>query len=352
MRILVDITHPAHVHFFKPILPRWRRSGYTVHVTSREKDITCDLLDAYRIEHRCLSRHRNRKLDLPRELLWRCMRLTAEVIRFKPDVLIAREGVFVSLVGFFTGIPAISFDDTDDAVLQRRLYFPFAWRVFTDAAYPIRIGPKHGKYNAVSCLTYLGSDRLLPDLTVLSRYGLDPGQRLIILRLVNWSASHDVGHAGVDRKRLGGLVDQLSKLGTVLMTAEDPSYAGTVTCPIDPEDLLQVMAHAQLYVGESATMATECAILGVPAIHISTRKLWYTQMLERRGLVTNVGCVEAGLEAAVRIMRDPLAQRQHQRRLEQYLDQADDLGSIVEKAVELIWHPQPSTATRGEHTIQ
>jgi predicted glycosyltransferase len=49
-----------------------------------------------------------------------------------------------------------------------------------------------------------------------------------------------------------------------------------------------LMAFAGLYVGESATMASECAVLGVPAIFIAKTGRGYTTEQERKyGLVFN-----------------------------------------------------------------
>ena len=42
------------------------------------------------------------------------------------------------------------------------------------------------------------------------------------------------------------------------------------------------MAHAQLVVGESATMSSEAAVLGVPAVFIATTGRGYTDDEEKR----------------------------------------------------------------------
>ena len=53
------------------------------------------------------------------------------------------------------------------------------------------------------------------------------------------------------------------------------------------------MAQASVYVGESATMAAESAVLGVPAVFVSTRGTWYTAQLERDyKLIQNVDNME------------------------------------------------------------
>ena len=52
------------------------------------------------------------------------------------------------------------------------------------------------------------------------------------------------------------------------------------------EDIHHLLAYAQLIVGESATMSSEAAVLGVPAVMIATTGRGYTDDEERRyGLV-------------------------------------------------------------------
>ena len=56
MRILVDIHHPKHVHFFRPLIRRWQARGDAVQIVTRDKDITHRLLDLYELPYTCLSR--------------------------------------------------------------------------------------------------------------------------------------------------------------------------------------------------------------------------------------------------------------------------------------------------------
>jgi len=44
MRVIVDISHPAHFHFFKYAIEEWRRRRNEVLLVSRDKDITLELL--------------------------------------------------------------------------------------------------------------------------------------------------------------------------------------------------------------------------------------------------------------------------------------------------------------------
>ena len=45
MKVLIDINHPAHVHFFRQPALALQRAGHEVLFTSRDKDVTQELLD-------------------------------------------------------------------------------------------------------------------------------------------------------------------------------------------------------------------------------------------------------------------------------------------------------------------
>jgi len=346
MKLLIDITHPAYAHFFRPMLPRLRKAGWDIHITSRDKDITCLLLDRYGIEHTCISRHGGRKIALLLELFVRCFRLVREVHRFKPDILLARDGLFVGIVGFLTGTPSISFDDTDDATLQRWLYFPFASRIYIDRNYPARPNNRLRFYRSVACLSYLRPSVFRPDPNVLARYGLCRDDRIIIVRLVSWSASHDFSHGGVQRRELADLMNRLNQMGKVVLTSEELIEGDFCHIRVDPLEIHHVMAFSTLYIGESATMAAESAVLGVPAVYISTRCTWYTKMLQRDyGLIYHTTRCKDGLEQAIQLLQDPTAGDRHRAARRRYLASCDDLSTVVEHALEATLQdalPQPS----------
>ena len=49
MRILIDIKHPAHVHFFRNFIKIMKSKGHEIKVTAREKEMTIYLLKKYKI---------------------------------------------------------------------------------------------------------------------------------------------------------------------------------------------------------------------------------------------------------------------------------------------------------------
>src|SRR5437773_2442778 len=57
MRIWIDMTAPAHVLVFRPIIPRLRQAGHEVEVTARDYAQTLELLELHGIEHTSFGRH-------------------------------------------------------------------------------------------------------------------------------------------------------------------------------------------------------------------------------------------------------------------------------------------------------
>ena len=55
LNILVELGHPAHVHFFRHPIQIWREQGHQVLLVTRDKEITHALLDELGLEYRALS---------------------------------------------------------------------------------------------------------------------------------------------------------------------------------------------------------------------------------------------------------------------------------------------------------
>lgn len=300
VRILIDVVHPAHVHFFRPVIARLRERGHRLLVTSREKDCTLELLDAFGIEHVPLTTAASSALGLAGEMFVRDARLAVAARQFRPHLVVGKEAACAHQVAWLLRIPSIALDDTDDARWQRRLSLPFASVVAADPGAGVRRGRPFVPVPGVSPLAYLHPNRFSPP-PVRSE------SPEILVRLVRWKALHDVGERGIADDDLPTLIRQLSRLGRVGISSERPldKKFSRYHWREPAERLHGVMAGCRLYVGESATMAAECAVLGVPAVYCSTRRLWYTDLLERRGLLRQVTTAEEALGAARELSRLP-----------------------------------------------
>jgi uncharacterized protein len=289
VRILIDVCHPAHFHFFKHALRRLRERGHELLVTSRQKECAIDLIEHSAIRHVDLgAQHRGSAFGMLRELVVRNARLVRVIRGFRPDVLAAVGGTFVAQSGFLTRTPSVVFYDTAEARLQNLLTYPLVTRLAVPACYDGWVPRNTLRYPGYHELAYLHPAVFTPSRERAIRAGLAEQGRTILLRSVSWSASHDRGLQGVGDERLVALVEALSRLGKVVISSERPLPAALEPMRHrgSPELMHDLMAHCDLYLGESATMASECAVLGVPAIFFAPEGRCYTTDQQRRyGLV-------------------------------------------------------------------
>ena len=283
MTVVVTIQHPAHVHFFRNAIAELESRGHEVHVFARQKDIAIDLLEAYDIDYTVLAGRIESMRDLPVVQGKYELNLLRKAARLDPDLMMAIGEPGVAHVGTVLSCPSLLFADTETSKLQKRISVPFADRICTPDCYTLDHGHKQVRYPGYHELAYLHPDRFTSDPDVLTRIGATPEDSLVILRMVSWGAVHDIGDSGFGDIR--SVIDRLEAKGArVLITAEDdlPPELDGYRIDAGPEQIHHLMAYADLFIGESATMATESAVLGTPAVFVSSSTRGYTDELESR----------------------------------------------------------------------
>ncbi len=355
LKILLDILHPAHVHFFRNAVAILGGDGHEVLVTARDKDLTLELLSLYDIPHRLLSREAQGKSGLIRELVRRNARLRRLVLRERPDVLASIGGISTAQVGFLTRTTNLIFYDTENATLSNLLSYPFASQVITPDCYRGRVLGRQATYPGYHELAYLHPDRFAPDPAVLARHGIDAGERYSVVRFVSWQAVHDLGVGGFSGDQKSALIEALRRHGQVFISSERPLPAALeeLRLALPPHEVHHLLAFARLFIGESATMASESAVLGTPAIYVDEVGRGYTDEQERRyGLVSNYrpSAVERAIAEAVEILESDRKSRQEFRSAVErlLLDKIDVTQVIVRALLEGGLRPStgPGTAAR------
>lgn len=287
MRILFNIAHPGQIHLFKNAIRSLHSKGHECKITVVDKEVSRGLLDVYCLDYELVGNARcslsSKAIEMVR-VDWRLYRIAKS---FKPDVLIGGVGnAYVAHVGMLVGRPSIVFDDTEHAIIEHLLMDPFVSVVCTPRCYQKDLGKKQIRYDGYHELAYLHPNYFTPDLSVLGQVGLTPDDVFFVVRFVSWMASHDVRQHGI-RDRVG-LVKELEKYGKVIITSEGrlPSSLEQYRMRVSPEKLHDLLYYATLYIGEGATTASECAVLGTHAIYVNTLRLGYLQEEEEKyGLI-------------------------------------------------------------------
>jgi len=329
MRILVDLLHPAHVHVFRNFVTQMQEDGNDVLVTARDKDVTLALLDEYGIDHVTISSQASGTPGLVGEWAVRTTRLGRIARSFKPDVMTGIMGVSIAPVGRLLRIPSVVFYDTEFATRTNRVVYPMASAVVTPECYAAPVNGNHLTYPGYHELAYLHPDRFRPDPDVVASAGVDPAEPYSIVRFVSWEASHDVGELALTGAQKRQLVDRLSAHGRVLISSEMslPSDLESFAYRGPTSAIHHVLAYASVVVGESATMASEAAVLGTPAVFIATTSRGYIDEQEAKyGLVRHFepAGFDAAVDAAVAFLGDE-AQTDAAAARERLLDENIDL---------------------------
>lgn len=249
--------------------------GHMVVITASQKDLAYNLLQKYGFLYIPLGCYGNSLLKKVVNLPYLDLKMYNEIKKINPDILVGIGSIRAAHASILLKKPCISFEDTEHATEQIWLYLPFAASVCTPSCYRCNIGPKQVRYNGYHELAYLHPNRFTPNPAVLAEIGLNESDLFIVVRFVSWQASHDVGQHGIrDKVRL---VKALEKYGRILITSEGalPRELQCYQIRVSPEKLHDLLYYATLYVGEGATIASECAVLGTHAIYVNSLGLGY-----------------------------------------------------------------------------
>lgn len=290
MKVLFDLQHPAHLHFFRHVIHRLRNEGHEVLITARDKDILVPLAKSYEIDIQLFGVAKKGIVNLTLELIRREWELLKIIRRFKPDVMMAVAGTYISLLGKINRIPTYIFYDTEHATVSNLIAYPFSTCIYVPTCYRKPIRWNHYRYNGYHELAYLHPDYFTPDSSILEEVGVKKDEIFTIIRLVGWGAVHDIGKSGLTTANKIRAVEVLSKFGRVFISSEGelPEELEKYRLKIDVTRIHHLMAYAALIFGESATMASEGAVLGIPSIYIDPVGRGYTDEQEKEyGIVFN-----------------------------------------------------------------
>ncbi|WP_367343972.1 DUF354 domain-containing protein [Methanomethylovorans sp.] len=281
MKIVFGISHPKHVFIFKNVIEYLIKRGHNIKVIAVDKEISKYLLTKFNINYSLIGKNQHsmvsKLLVLPH---WEY--LTYKLLKnFKPDLFVGRAIPHMAHISAIMRKPYIVFEDTEIATTVHKITLPFASAVVTPLSYKRNHGKKHHRFDGFFEHGYLAKEYFTPDSSVLDDLNVNIGEKIILVRFVAWKASHDIGDYGF-QDRIEAIND-LVKYGKVFISSEEtlPTELKKYELLIPYEKIHHLMYFSDLFIGESATMATECAILGTPSIYISTSRRGYTDELEK-----------------------------------------------------------------------
>jgi len=335
MRLLIDIEHPAHVHFFKNFAWQMSERGHEILISAFDKEVTLDLLRVYNFEYDLCGKQGNSLFASAKQLLGRDWRVYNLTCKFKPDIIVGIGDIVGAQVSSITKAKSIVFADTEHATLNNMLCFPFANVICTPTCFNKDLGRKQVRYNGYHELAYLHPNYFKPDPTVLDDCRLKKDDKYVIVRFVAWQATHDIGQHGLSLSAKRRLIAEIElQGGRTLITSEVilPEEFERYRIKVRPDKMHDLLYYATLYIGEGATMASECAVLGTPAIYINTLKLGYLdEQEEKYGLIFNFGEAELAIRKSVELLAErDIRQRWAVKRQRMMADKIDVTNFMID----------------------
>lgn len=333
MRILIDIGHPAHVHYFKNFIQRMTASGHRIIITARNRSIIHYLLRYYNFQFSDRGEGGN---NLFRKLLYLIVgdiRVLKVALKTKPDIFLSFGSTYAAHVAFLMHKPHIAFDDTEHAWLEQFFYVPTTKAIFSPQNFRKYFGAKHFFFDGSMDLCYLHPKYFKPDVKVLDYLGLSEQDTFILMRFVKWDASHDLGQKGVsgDYKKLA--VKRLSKICKVFISSEGelPEELKQYEVKLPPEKMHDLLYYATLFWGESGSMASECCILGTPAVNIATSALLVGvfDIFVEAGLLHIIPDNETAIVKAEELLKDQYLKKNAQVKAVEIISRSIDITSFM-----------------------
>jgi hypothetical protein len=225
--------------------------------------------------------------------------------------------------------------DTESSGIYNSIFARFVSCVLVAKSFQRNLRKDQIRFDGNIELFYLHPKRFQPREDVSCLLGIEKGQSYVVMRFVSWDAYHDKGLSGFTDANKIKAVKAFSKYIRVFISAEKnlPPELAPYKIQIPPEKMHDVLAHAALFFGESATMASESAVLGTPAIYLNQNWLGYTNEEEEYGLVfsfkQSLEEQEKALQKGLDLLKNPNLKAAMQETRQRFLENKIDVTAFM-----------------------
>jgi uncharacterized protein len=276
LRIWIDITAPAHVLVFRPLIALMRERGDEVEVTARDYAGVGELLRLHGIEAQPIGRHGGASnLGKLTAMVDRLPKLRRWAKGRNFDAALAHGSHYLTLAARSLGIPSSTTFDYEFATLQHQLGCRAATFVVVPEAIPperlTRYGvrpPKLRRYEGLKEEYYLADFE--PDRRVLEEFSLDPENVLVTVRTPPALALYHRHSNPLFLEVLEHIGSQDGVQAVVLPRTDEQTELvrglghPSLVVPDQAVDAQSLIACSDLVVGAGGTINREAAALGVP----------------------------------------------------------------------------------------
>lgn len=335
MKYFFELNHPKHYYQFKYIMQSLRELGHETIVLARDKDVLLNVLQEEQVPYIIFGKHRKNmwsKVIGTVGLMFNYIKIAR---RERPDVIVSKASWYGTATAKLLKIKSVIFPDSEVVAVTNKFVVPLCTKVVTPQPFKLNYGKKHCRMSGIFEDCYLSPAVFTPNPETITRYKLK--QPYAILRFVGWYANHDVGNSGFNLDQKKRLVETLSKYVTVYISSEKPlpEDLAVYKLPTPASVIHDVLSYADLYIGDSQTMAAEAALVGTPAIRcnsfVGPNDMSNFIMLQNTyGMLFNIANPDEAIAQAEELAKHSRKAEWIQKR-EQYYTKTGDINADITK---------------------
>lgn len=267
-------NHPSQLWVLKSVAEQIEEH-YNIIWFLREKDIAVPLAEKLGIPFRIISKGSKGLFGNFVEYIKTVLQCLAITKKEKIDLWITKNGAS-HLAAKILGRKSIAFSDNDIDIIMLLAYssFPFTNLIIAPESTDMgRWDKKTRRIPGNFEMFYLHPKRFKADSRIFSELGLANNERFAIIRLVSFTAHHDVGAKGLHNELISKIIDISKKHRLkIFITSEKPlePELEQYRLKIPPHRIHHALYYAAYFLGDSQTMTTEAALLGTPAFTMSS----------------------------------------------------------------------------------
>lgn len=335
MKLFIDTGHPAHIHFFNPIIKKMIKDEHEYLLCIREKDCSVQIAQSYHLNYTSKGKGSYSILLKPFYLIRSVFQIYFLAKKFKPNLFLSFASPYAGIVSWLLNRPHLVFDDTEPDPLLQAIYKTFSTQIITPTCFQKDFGKKHIQVNSYKELAYLGSQYVIKNPDFKEQLGFRHNQDYILVRLVNHGNMHDIFVNKWNSDSKIHFIKTLAEKFPIVISSEItlPQNLEKYRLKLPEKRFHETIANAKLIVCESATVATESAILGIPALFIDYNTRGYVDEIERNyDLIKSLKPTRDGLKEAndfiYQIMSNPI-NKEYQSNRQKLLSEKEDIVEFI-----------------------
>lgn len=272
MKVSPLISRSYHVNLFRNFVKEMEDEGHDVMAFSLKDELTESLLEAFEIKNKYYGTHSQKFSYRAIAPFYNRISLLRNLSKFDPDLILS---VNTSPLSPFTSLfdaPSVVFLDEQPSRRDAPLIFNYSTKIVTPDCYHADVPEdKHLTHPSYHSLAYLHSDRFTPDDEVLEKLDVSKEEYTVVSFRKNTYLDMDVKEELLKRREMIDLVRFVEKHSCVFIDDRGyvPEPLEKYIPSISPRQYLDLLANAQLVIGDEPITSSEAGVLGVPWIYIS-----------------------------------------------------------------------------------